>query len=210
MLGSALCNSSNSKPDPTTNETYHPYWCHLEKWAIGAQYFFATFNCDDPTNHSSGCPFKSFAVTGDLIEVEPGETVYTRFERKTDKTNPLQEPVWILTMGVHGDRVPPSQVIADKPYMGLVGTTHSWGESSYDVTYPGSCWELYGMHQATDYPPFMHFHHELTANEPERFWRAWQMDEGNTTTSCRSVTMASTVTADNTRQTVEVNATIRF
>jgi hypothetical protein len=67
MLGSALCNSSNAAKDPATNLTYSPYWCHLDRWAIGAQYFFAEWAS---SNHSSAAGFVGHAATGDLIYVD--------------------------------------------------------------------------------------------------------------------------------------------
>ena len=204
MLGTALCNSTNAKVDPKTGLPYSPRWCHLDKWAIGAQYFFATFACPgQPNNHSSACPFSSFAATGSLIDVVEGETVYTRFSRSDEQ--------WTLTMGVKGDRVPPSVVVATQPYMGLVPTTSSWSEDTYNTIYAGSCWELYGLSKATDYPPFMRYRHTMSASAAGAdFWHPWGLDEGNNETSCRSVSLSSSVSDGERVQHVEVNATMHF
>ena len=117
MLGSVLCNSTNAGKDPSNGERYSPKWCKLDNWAIGAQYFFAEYGCANrSTAGNCGGAFKAHAATGDLIPVHPGETVYTKF----DRVGPGADAGWRLTMGVTGDRVPASVVVADKPYMGLV------------------------------------------------------------------------------------------
>ncbi len=202
MLGSALCNSTNEKMDPATNRTYSPKWCNLHSWAIGAQYFFADYGC---ANHSSTCNFIAYAATGDLIYVKEGETVYTRFTRSG-----VTNPTWTLTMGVKGDRVPPSKVVATKPYMGVIPGAPSWGDSAYDVAYAGSCWELYGLSKATDYPPYMHYRHSFTAPTKQSFWQEWGMDEGNLTNQCRTMSLSSSVSPDGTKQSVSVNATVHL
>ena len=184
MLGSALCNSSNAAVDPASNKTYSPYWCTFDRWHIGAQYFFALY--PDPTNHSSASGFDARAATGELIAVEPGETVYTRFTRGDHRADGGGGGGggWKLATGVVGDRVPPSVVHAPQPFMGLVPSAPSWAVADYDVAYAGSCWELYGNRRASDYPPFMHYRHTLTAPTPETFWHAWALDEGSAATNC--------------------------
>jgi hypothetical protein len=207
MLGSALCNSTNEKPDPTNkNRTYSPKWCHLESWAIGAQYFFAEYGFK---NHTGKGNFIAHAATGDLIYVKEGETVYTRFARtEPSADNDLTDPIWTLTMGVKGDRVPPSKVVATKPFMGVIPEAQSWGMQNYDVAYAGSCWELYGLSKATDYPPYMHYRHTFTAPKQENFWQDWGMDEGNLTNDCRTMSLSSAISPDGAKQEVSVNATI--
>ena len=109
-----------------------------------------------------------------------------------------------------GDRVPPSVVEAHAPYMGLVPSAPSWDAEVYSLAYAGSCWELYGMQRATDYPPYMHYTHTLRAPAHETFWQGWGMDEGNASTDCRTVRIDSSVSADGTTQTVAVNATMHL
>eukprot|EP01048_Picozoa_sp_COSAG05_P026402 COSAG05_NODE_7184_length_845_cov_0.963807_1_plen_200_part_01 len=87
MLGGCLTGSSGP-PD------YKPVFSRLEKWAIGAQYFFALVNHSSPTN------WTGHAATDKLIHVEPGENVFTQFELSDDH-------VWTLSMGVcNGPKVP--------------------------------------------------------------------------------------------------------
>jgi hypothetical protein len=204
MLGSALCNSTNDKKDPQSGQFYHPIWCHLSKWAISAQYFFAAY-ADGCTNHSSTCDFKAYAATGDLIYVEPGEKVYTEFVRSPD---PKFGVSWELKIGVVGDRVPASVVKATQPFMGQIPGATSWTAPQYDVVYAGSCWELYGNTKKTDYPPYMHYLHKLSTTTAQVPWHQWGMDEGNATNNCRTTQITSTVSSDNTTQLVTVNATM--
>ena len=161
MLGSTLCNSSNAP-------LYTPDWCQLKTWHIGAQYFMGLYGCNNQSDAAS-CGFTPKAATGDLIAVSPGDKVYTRFDRVQNNAgaksnnadyapatapNPEASP-WRLTMGIVGDPVPPSIVIADKPYMGLIPSAQSWASPAFSTAYPGSCWELYGTTQPSDYPPYM-------------------------------------------------------
>ena len=53
---------------------------HMPHATTGSQYFFGLYGCQ---NHSdaSGCPPQGRAATGELVPVEEGDTVYTRFDR---------------------------------------------------------------------------------------------------------------------------------
>ena len=207
MLGSALCNSSNAAIDPGSNKSYAPYWCKFDSWHIGAQYFFALY--PDPSNHSSASGFDSRAATGDLIAVDEGETVYTRFSRHGGGRGGSEGAVvWTLEMGVVGDRVPASVVEAPQPFMGLVPSAPSWGMPDYNVAYAGSCWELYGNTRPSDYPPYMHYRHTFTTPQPENFWHAWALDEGSAVTNCSTTDIGSNVSSGGTMQLVAVNATM--
>jgi len=248
MLGATLCNSSNA-PD------YKPGWCQLSTWHIGAQYFMGLYGCKNQSDAAS-CGFTPKAATGELIAVQPGQKVYTRFDRVPSKSSQggggvgggkgavtsssdvandgngnsngssnnnsnsesdasiKEDPAaaaWRLTMGIVGDPVPPSVVIAEKPYMGLVPSAQSWASPAFSTAYPGSCWELYGTKKATDYPPYMHYKHNITAMVPEaKMWEEWRVDENpNTTaTACRTLQAASSISNGGRSQLVSVNATI--
>jgi hypothetical protein len=124
MLGSALCNSTNA-PD------YKPIWCELDRWYIGSQYFMGLYGCKNQSDAAS-CGVQAHAATGELIAVTAGDTVYTRF----DRTGPGGDgAAWQLTMGIKGDPVPPSVVVAHKPYMGLVAEAISWSQPAFSTAY---------------------------------------------------------------------------
>ena len=70
----------------------------------------------------------------------------------------------------------------------------------------------YGTTQPSDYPPYMHYKHTITAAVPEaQMWEKWLIDENaNTTaTSCRTLEVASSVSNDGRSQLVSVNATMK-
>merc|ERR1719215_1877451 len=89
-------------------------------------------------------PYRSAAVTGALISVEPGEQIMTTFALSEDRET------WTLRMFVLGggpDRE--SIVVATKPFMGLLNTTKSWRQ--YTEAIVGSCWENYKMLNRTTF-----------------------------------------------------------
>ena len=57
-------------------------------------------------------------------------------------------------MGVKGDASRTSVVVAEQPFMGLLpaSQTKSWSEPVYAHAWSNSCWELYGVTQADQYP----------------------------------------------------------
>lgn len=57
-------------------------------------------------------------------------------------------------MGVKGDPSRLSTVVADKPFMGLLpeNQTKSWSEDVYNRSWCNTCWELYGIGSADNYP----------------------------------------------------------
>lgn len=193
MLGNALCNSSNA-PD------YHPHWAKLTGWAIGAQYFFGV--CDEGSDGAYNCTAQSWtdkAATGALVPVEEGELIYTKFELS-------DEYVWTLSMGVVGDETGArsSVVVVDRPFMGLVNTSTSWAEPTYDEVYAGACWEDYNMAPGS-YPKFWHHNVTVVSNAPGDWWNAWQLDASPTCSWAPDQTIDDAVSDDNATQVAHWN-----
>jgi len=133
MLGNPLCGSSGPP-------LYLPKWAEHKTWVFGAQYFFEIFN--KSANKTQG-----HAATGTTYPCKEGETIYTTFSLSEDW-------VWTLTMGVKGDESRVSKVVAAKPFMGLLPAeqTNSWSEPVYASAWANTCWELYGIQEAGNYP----------------------------------------------------------
>ena len=154
MVGNPLDNS-------TGPPAYHPLWEPLSSWYIGAQYFFEyELPCLTPLGegpHRCMCgaryyldddhPNKPGAATGDLVAVEAGEVVFTKFELRANWT-------WRLSMVVVGEPDRVSVVDVDQPYMGLVNDTaaQTWSDPTFANAHVNSCWELYGMRDRAHYP----------------------------------------------------------
>ena len=207
MLGNSLANSSNS-PD------YEPQWLQLDTWHIGSQYFMALcrskFNATttkmttDPSSISTSdnrltnirrhrsirgrndCTedWIAKAYTGQLIPVEPGEGVYTRFELVQKSSSSQSQPSserddtdeadtrhgddvdveWHLSMGVIGDKTRVSSLVVGQPFMGLLEpyNSTSWMEDIYRDVYVGSCLENYGMVSGDNYPSFWRIDVEIS------------------------------------------------
>ncbi|KAL3916660.1 MAG: hypothetical protein SGILL_005075 [Bacillariaceae sp.] len=175
MLGNALANSSN-------HPLYEPQWIKLESYHISAQYFMAICQDDDDesltdnhTNKKKCDKWSGRAATGELIAVEPGEGIFTRFEL----VGPQESAMWELTMGVIGDPMRVSRVYVPRPFMGLVKNTTSWMEEIYDMVYVGSCLENYGMEAQGNYPGFWKIDMSIeTADDAtmQPMWRKWGVD----------------------------------
>lgn len=151
MLGNPLCDSSGPP-------LYKPIWHEQKTWVFGSQYFFEIFN--RTSNKTEG-----HAATGKMYPCTKGEVLYTQFELSNDW-------IWTLTMGVKGDPKRVSTVVAEKPFMGLLPThqTNSWSESVYSKAVGNSCWELYGIEKANQYPTSgSTYDMRVTADEPGAF-----------------------------------------
>jgi len=170
MLGNPLANSTNA-PD------YKPIWIEMNSWHIGAQYFMGL--CGESSDCKKWIPK---AATGRLVAVEPGEVVETSFSLK-EVTHCCKETqlVWTLHIGVVGggpDRQ--SIVVSDRPFMGLLNSTFSWGESTYDNIYVGSCLENYNMQIPDNYPTRWQIDVAVVdaPGRDENFWHDWRLDHG--------------------------------
>jgi hypothetical protein len=170
MLGNALANSTNAP-------YYKPIWIEMDRWHIGAQYFMAlcngtlgTFDCQN---------WIPKAATGKLVSVNPGEMVETSFVLKKEKSCCKKSKyVWTLRIGVVGGGPErQSVVIVDRPFMGLLNSTFSWGEAIYDNIYAGSCLENYGMQSSDSYPPKWQIHVRVqdAPGRDETFWQNWTL-----------------------------------
>jgi hypothetical protein len=189
MLGNVLANSTNS-PD------YEPQWLELDSWHIGSQYFMAlcrpaneTTTTTTVTTEYNCTDWIPKAVTGELIAVEPGEGVYTKFElvKQQQSTSSLlgdndgNDFEWHLTMGVvGGDKSRVSSIVIKKPFMGMIEpNSHSWTEEIYNDIYVGSCLENYGMVQPENYPSFwridvdIHLPLETTEKKKKKNRKKW-------------------------------------
>ena len=93
-------------------------------------------------NDGAGAAGSAGTATGDTGSSDGSSRDTMRSSGSSVDNDPAAAP-WRLTMGIVGDAVPPSVVIADRPYMGLVPTAQSWGTAAFSTAYPGSCWELY-------------------------------------------------------------------
>jgi hypothetical protein len=176
MLGNALATSTNH-PD------YKPQWIKLNSWHVGAQYFMAICTDDDNHANKTGCDnWSGRAATGELIAVEPGEGVFTKFELvhvSPSSSQPSAPVEWHLTMGVVGDPYRVSKVVVPRPFMGLVANTTSWMEEIYDMVYVGSCLENYGMERQENYPGFWKIDMNIqTAKDAttQPLWQKWGID----------------------------------
>lgn len=167
MLGNSLAKSSNY-PE------YQPQWVEMETWHIGAQYFMGL--CD--TNTTSSCPdsWIAKAATGELIPVEPGEVIETTFQLLSVRGR----WEWHLRIGVVGQPHRTSVVVADRPFMGLVESTTSWDEETYEFVYVGSCLENYGMQSSKNYSPSWQIEMITWSLESVSFWKDWRDDETRT------------------------------
>ena len=133
MLGNPL-DGSKGPPD------FMPLWHEHRTWCFGAQYFFEIFNETANTT-------QAHAATGTTYNVSVGESIFTEFTLSDDW-------VWTLRMGVVGDPERLSEVVVPKPFMGLLpeSQTSSWAEPVYSKAWSNTCWELYGIASADDYP----------------------------------------------------------
>ena len=137
----------------------------LDKWAIGAQYFFALVNQSSPSN------WTGHAATGKLIHVEPGDVVFTKFELSTDH-------VWTLSMGLKDSKPETHSVVkATAPFMGLDPNMPTWDSPLFNTTRAGCCWEVYNVKKRGDFPPDgMNITVEVTTAGTEVF-PDWQIQE---------------------------------
>jgi hypothetical protein len=80
-------------------------------------------------------------------------------------------------MGVKGDPTRLSTVVVEKPFMGLLPAdqTASWSEDVYSKAWSNTCWELYGVATAGDYPPTdMFYTINITTATPGSIpWGTW-------------------------------------
>lgn len=171
MLGNALANSTNAP-------FYKPIWIKMSSWHVGAQYFMGLCGASSDCSNNNWIPK---AATGELVAVTPGEVVETSFELKEEQgcCKNSTRYVWELRIGVVGGG-PQRQsiVIADRPFMGLLNSTTSWGEAIYDDVYVGSCLENYNMQSAASYPPKWEI--DVTVKDApgrdEMFWHDWRLE----------------------------------
>lgn len=188
MLGAALANSSGP-PD------YEPSWLELETWHIGAQYFMEY----NSSGADSG-PWRAAAATGKLVPVSEGELVQTSFVLSDDRET------WTLRMAVVGAGCErESVVVAARPFMGLLDTTHSWRE--YNLTSVGACWENYGMVDQDSFPSGWSHNVTISGNQEGLWWRPWLNLESNCSWAPRS-DISNAVSFD--AMTQEVDWDIRF
>lgn len=174
MLGNALANSTNAPH-------YKPLWIELNSWHIGAQYFMGL--CGNDTRDCSK-DWIPKAATGKLVSVKPGEVVETSFSLKKMKRRCCHHEaryLWTLRIGVvDGGPDRQSVVVSDQPFMGLLNSTVSWGESTYDNIYVGSCLENYNMQSASNYPTKWEI--DVTVRDApgrdENFWHSWRLEHG--------------------------------
>ena len=133
MLGEPLDGSTGAP-------LYKPIWHSHKSWVFGAQYFFELFN--ETSNATEG-----HAATGVTYPCKEGEVLFTSFELSEDW-------VWSLHMGVKNDPSRLSTVVVERPFMGLLPPeqTYSWNESAYARAWSNTCWELYGISSADNYP----------------------------------------------------------
>ena len=158
MLGNALDASSGAP-------LYKPIWHQQnESWIFSAQYFFEIFN-------STSNKTEPHAATGNIYKCKPNETLYTTFELSNDW-------VWTLTMGVKFDPSRTSVVTVKQPFMGLLpaSQTSSWSEAVYAKAWSNTCWELYGITQAKQYPTNnMQYVINITTNSSNSIqWQDWK------------------------------------
>eukprot|EP00947_MAST-08B_sp_MAST-8B-sp1_P000586 g586.t1 len=156
MLGNPL-DGSGGPPD------YKPKWHEHSTWCFGAQYFFEIFNA---TSNKT----EAHAATGKTYDCKPGEELFTEFTLSEDW-------VWTLRMGVVGDPSRVSTVVAAKPFMGLLpaSQTSSWSEDVYSKAWSNTCWELYGIGKAENYPSSdMRYTINISTSEPGSIpWSNW-------------------------------------
>lgn len=183
MLGNALANSTN-------HPKYNPHWIKLDTWHIGAQYSMGLcvknetypdgFECDRQT-------WLAKAATGKLVPVEPGEVVEASFELVEKENNAGAKVHWsnsslewhlcISVVDGGPDRL--SEVVSDRPFMGLVQSTSSWNEDIYDNVYVGSCLENYGMVSGDNYPPEWQIDIKVRSPDAGSWWRDFRLEGQN-------------------------------
>lgn len=164
MLGNPLCDSSGPP-------LYKPIWHEQKTWVFGAQYFFEIFN--QTSNRT-----EAHAATGKTYPCVKGEILFTEYV--LDKNW-----IWTLRMGVKGDPNRVSTVTVEKPFMGLLpeSQTKSWSESVYSNAVGNSCWELYGIKTADQYPTSgSTYDMRVTANKPDAF--SWSTNWHAGTPTC--------------------------
>ena len=187
MLGNALDASSGAP-------LYTPRWHQHNSWVFSAQYFFEIFNT---TSNKT----EPHAATGAIYPCQPNETLYTTFELSDDW-------VWTLTMGVQGDPSRTSVVVVEQPFMGLLPSqTQSWSEAVYAKAWSNTCWELYGITHATQYPiDDMRYLINITTNKSNSIpWSNWTSTSQAT---CPGHPIATThTTHTSTTQTIAWNVT---
>jgi len=160
MLGEPLDGSSGPP-------LYLPKWEKRTSWCFGAQYFFEIFN-------STSNETEAHAATGETYPCEPGEVLYTKYTLS-------ENWVWTLEMGVKGDPARTSIIRIEKPFMGLLPPeqTQSWKEHSYSEAIANTCWEIYDLNEADEYPGTdMEYHITIATDFPGSFaWQDWGTEQ---------------------------------
>ena len=165
MLGRPLA-ASTGPPD------YDPVWQYHKTWVFAAQYFFEIYN--ETTGKIDG-----HAAAGPLHNASEGEIIYTSF------TLDQETWAWTMAMGVVGDATRVSRLVVPAPYMALLPATQttSWSEDTYRAAYVNSCWELYGISAADQYPSSgSTFDMRTTVSRPNAIvWDTHWSDRGGAT-----------------------------
>lgn len=167
MLGQPLYGS-------TGPPNYDPLWMPVTTWIFAAQYFMEIY----PNGTAK-------AAAGPWYNCTTGDILWTQYALDSD---PNDNWVWTLSMGVVGDDSRTSTLVVEKPFMGLLSNeTTSWKEPAYGVAHYNGCWELYGVapYGGTHYPSSSSVYDMRTimgpAQTPFPFQTKWGNDE---TASC--------------------------
>jgi len=145
---------------------YQPVSGKVTSYHIQAQYFmkFDPSGSKYPSELASG----TATVTGRLVAVEPGESVYTTFHISADHST------WTLRVGVLGYGPERESVIeVPKPFMGLLdvdGLDLQWRD--YDTVLAGCNWEIYGAKGPGSVPTGMSYDVAIAGTKPRR-WTPW-------------------------------------
>jgi len=191
MLGSCLTNS-------TGPPRYNPIFTRVNSWKIGAQYFFAL------VNHSSQSNWTGHAATGKLIDVKPGDKVFTKFELSA-------KHVWTLSMGLVGSAPDTHSVVeATAPFMGLAPKMPTWDSPLFNTTRAGVCWEVYNVKNAGDFPSDG-MNMSVTTKDtdaegkPVSWFKPWTIGEAPTCSFSPKYKLKTTKTSDEQTMTLNIS-----
>merc|ERR1711972_86690 len=100
-----------------------------------------------------------------------------------------------------------SKVSIPKPFMGFDKRTSSSTEDRYNETRLGTCWELYGIKEKENYPPYMSYTISTTSaeNYTGSYWSDWKNVETPNCSFAPTSSLKSMVSADGKQENVSWN-----
>ena len=207
-------NSNISHPDADTDPAHYDDHHDNNDGDYGNDDNDYNYNGDDDNDSYD---FISKAACGELINVNEGDIVYTKFIYDTSKN--ISYPTWRLLTGIKNS-AKVSIVETNKPYMGYLDNIEnngylSWNNVKFNKTFIGACWELYNIESRYYYPNYMNYTFNISVvdsnvdhynrvksnvTDSNNFWKQWFMNETPNCTYSPKWTLNSSVNSQKTQQ----------